>query len=304
MRLKGTLSPGSSLTTVVSLVPPTVQHLAAQVSEWLHTHHGAGVMAAGDVCLFAYLPDHVGTHFAGAVQFVRGHPFFRLVSRGALHYTPADRLRFLTFETDAANTAAIPLATDTASSSRSVGPGDGEASQEEVEDASTGYSLLQRSARVVRGTLFPSACDGCASSQPEGPTPLWRRLRLSPLLCEIGPPLSLRALLLSVPEQLPAFLAMTLAGRMSHALPCTTVPPLLLFPPLQCSVRGALLPSLACLCSETASLVWVQPWAPARRIGPLGSMQAMRRPWRTGPRLTMCIPTALLKEAELDGGPF
>ena len=138
-------------------MPPTVQHLADQVSEWLHSHHGPGVLfdcqlAAGDVCLFAFMPEHVGSHFAGAVQFVRGHPFFRLVSRGALHHTPADRLRFLTFQTDEANTLAIPLAASSASLPRSPVPGSRDVSQDEDGEASEGYSLLQKTARISRVT--------------------------------------------------------------------------------------------------------------------------------------------------------
>ena len=156
------LSPGSSLTTVVGLVPPSVHHLAAQVGEWLYTHHGSGTLfdcqlAAGDVCLFAFLPDHVGSHFAGAVQFVRGHPFFRLVSRGALHFTPAERLRFLTFETDAAHTQAVPLVVSADSSSGSPGEEHGGAEQDGAEEPSEGFSLLQRSARCTQkpGTQSP-----------------------------------------------------------------------------------------------------------------------------------------------------
>ena len=98
------------------------------------------------------MPAHVGSHFAGAVQFVRGLPFFRLVSRSALHFTPAARLRFLTFETDEANTMAIPLTASAAFPPRSSASASEDASQNEDEDASEGYSLLQKSVRVSCGT--------------------------------------------------------------------------------------------------------------------------------------------------------
>ena len=115
-------APGSTLTVVVSLTPPTLRQLADQVSDWLMTHYGPGTLfdcglAIGDVCLFVYMPEQVSNLFAGAVQIVRAHPFFRLVSRGALHRTPAERLRFLTFETDAANTVAIPQGASSSGSS-------------------------------------------------------------------------------------------------------------------------------------------------------------------------------------------
>ena len=173
------LTPDCSLTTTVSLSPPTLSHLAEHVGEWLHAHYGSGVLfdcqlAAGDVCLFAFFPNQVSSIFAGAVQFVQGHPLFRLMSRGALHYTPAERLRFLTFQTDAANALAIPSDTSASESPGSSG-GRGDAARavgdddsgtprhnEGAEEASAssgdraagaGLSLLQVSVKALRRQL-------------------------------------------------------------------------------------------------------------------------------------------------------
>ena len=153
------LAPGSTLTVVVSLIPPTLQQLNNQVSDWLLLHYGPGTlydcaMAAGDVCLFVYMPDQVSNLFAGAVQIVRAHPFFRLVSRGALHRTPADRLRFLTFDTDAACTLSIPSAVAASDSSSGVGEGAGGSNGAE-EEVSEGHSLLQLRASLQRAKVLP-----------------------------------------------------------------------------------------------------------------------------------------------------
>ena len=181
------LSPGCSLTAVVSLAPPTVQRLAEHVSEWLLAHHGPGVLfdcrlAAGDACLFVFLPSHVGDNFAGAVQFVRGQPFLRLVSRGALHHTPAERLRFLTFETDSADTLAVTQTADASSSSQGPGEADGGHPPDAEDGVNDGHSLLQVAASVRRMTMqHASAQSGktdllealparAAESQPEKPT--------------------------------------------------------------------------------------------------------------------------------------
>ena len=146
-------APGCTLTVVVSLTPPTLRQLADQVSDWLLTHYGPGTLfdcglAVGDVCLFVYMPEQVSNLFAGAIQIVRAHPFFRLVSRGALHRTPADRLRFLTFETDAANTMAIPQGASSSGSSRGGEVERAVLSREEGEDVDEGHSLIQLHAVV------------------------------------------------------------------------------------------------------------------------------------------------------------
>ena len=203
------LSPGSSLTVVTSLSPPTLPHLAGHVQEWLLTHHGPGVLfdcqvAAGDVCLFVYMPSQVPNCFAGAVQFVRMQPMLRLISRGSLHHTPAERLRFLTFETDEANVLFLPHDAEAGAASHRAGQeeevhpesespiagghGTGVAvaasdpSRDVVEglehddlDEDTGHSLLQLAARTScrRGSVgwdLPSEVVKPARNSP-GPFP-------------------------------------------------------------------------------------------------------------------------------------
>ena len=165
------LAPGSSLTTVISLSPPTLRCLAGHVGEWLHTHYGPGVLfdcqlAAGDVCLFAFFPGQVSNRFAGAVQFVRGHPFFRLISRGTLHHTPADRLRFLTFQADAANALEVPADASASASSSSQGAtedaqaeAEGETSDSRGVDDPSG-TAADAAANVGPSLLQISVCIG------------------------------------------------------------------------------------------------------------------------------------------------
>ena len=198
-------APGCSLTTVISFSPPTVSLLAEHVGEWLQAHYGPGVLfdcqlAAGDVCLFAFIPNQVSNIFAGAVQFVHRHPLFRLVSRGALHHTPAGRLRFLTFQTDAANTLAIPVAADSnASSGSSRGTGTAARTDagadsgdpvspfsEDDRDTGTGISLLQTSAQVSRRLMsVPHLPPGQDMPKQAGGGPVFARLSAipSPLRC-------------------------------------------------------------------------------------------------------------------------
>ena len=198
------LAPGSSLTAVISLSPPTLPCLAAHVGEWLHTHYGPGVLfdcqlAAGDVCLFVFFPSQVSNVFAGAVQFVRGHPFFRLLSRGTLRHTPAERLRFLTFHADEADTLNVPL--DACASSSSSSPreedaatlaeasgrphrpeGDDDAARaDESGEADTGPTFLQLTASVSRPQVPPpSGCVDTRASVAPSPGLALSRLRAVP----------------------------------------------------------------------------------------------------------------------------
>ena len=231
------LAPGSSLTTIVSLSPPTLPRLAEHIGGWLHTHYGPGVLfdcqlAAGDVCLFVFIPDQVSNIFAGAVQFVRGHPLLRLISRGALHHTPPERLRFLTFQTDAANTLSVPVGAGASPEGGDVetyaaesgtpsspGGGDEDACAEEAE-AGTDLSLLQVSAQVLqqrrptspaslRAVPSPLRCGlGRKLSSPGGKRP--------PLVDESCPPPRLLSPLLAIGV---ACVRLHTARRMSHALP-------------------------------------------------------------------------------------
>ena len=54
------LAPGSSLTTAVSLSPPTLPRLAEHVGGWLHTLYGPGVLFD---CQFPHIPNRRSQHF-------------------------------------------------------------------------------------------------------------------------------------------------------------------------------------------------------------------------------------------------
>ena len=163
------------------------------------------------MCLFAFFPGQVSNRFAGAVQFVRGHPFFRLISRGTLHHTPADRLRFLTFQADAANALEVPADASASafSSSQGAAEAEGETSGSGGADVCSRYLSVSRvgirraSRECIRAAPSPlrrrplchPSCglsdndrvpDESCPQQPAGtPSPL-QSFRLSDVRCPRG----------------------------------------------------------------------------------------------------------------------